>query len=417
GSLVDLAGLDAHQSVLDDVDPADALGAGATVHLLDGLQRGDLAAVDRDGHAALEGDDDFVGDRRERRVIGVAEDVLGGFVPDVLEEAGLDGASPHVLVDRERVVLGGLDGQALALGVLDGLVTGQGEVAHRGDALQLGSERGDRDLEADLVVALAGAAVGDGAGAELLRRLDQVLGDHRAGDRRDVRVGVHVQRVGLERRHAVLLGELVAGVGDVGLDGAAVQGALADHLEILSALAAVHRAGDDIGAGGVVDPADGHGGGEAAGEGEDDAVGHCGLKASLLMGSSLVVVQAAAAQPASWSSGWRIQVGEVASASRLPSAISSSRAASRSPPSGSRATSSTVSSPAIVPITSGITERSSAEARYWAPPGGVRTTTRLALASAETSRPSASRGRRASSSSLSLPGPAGRALPPSGGSQ
>ena len=43
--------------------PADALGAGAAVELLDGLQRGDLLAVDRDRHAGLEGDGDLVGAR------------------------------------------------------------------------------------------------------------------------------------------------------------------------------------------------------------------------------------------------------------------------------------------------------------------------------------------------------------------
>src|SRR5690625_4970040 len=84
GCLVDLAGLDAHQAVLDDVDAADALGAGAAVHLLDGLQGVDGTTVDRDRDAALEGDDDLVGHRREGRIVGVAEDVLGGLVPDVL---------------------------------------------------------------------------------------------------------------------------------------------------------------------------------------------------------------------------------------------------------------------------------------------------------------------------------------------
>ena len=36
-SLVQLAGLDADQAVLDEVDAADALGSGAAVHLFDGL--------------------------------------------------------------------------------------------------------------------------------------------------------------------------------------------------------------------------------------------------------------------------------------------------------------------------------------------------------------------------------------------
>ena len=58
--------------------------------------------------------------------------------------------------------------------------------------------------------------------------------------------------------------------------------------------------------------------------------------------------------------------------------------ASSWPPAGSRATSSTVSSPAMVPITWASPDRSIAEARKCAAPGGVRSTARLALPSAET---------------------------------
>src|SRR3954470_547037 len=39
------------------------------------------------------------------RVLGVLVDVLDGAVPDVLQEAGLDGPAPHVLVDRVRGLL------------------------------------------------------------------------------------------------------------------------------------------------------------------------------------------------------------------------------------------------------------------------------------------------------------------------
>ena len=78
--------------------------------------------------------------------------------------------------------------------------------------VQVGREGADADLEAHLVVALAGAAVRDGGGAVVLGGLDEVLDDQRAGQRRDQRVAVHVERVGLQRRQAVLLGELVARV-------------------------------------------------------------------------------------------------------------------------------------------------------------------------------------------------------------
>ena len=182
GGLVDLAGLDAHQAVLDDVDPTDPLGTGAAVELLDDLQRGEGLTVQRHRDACVEGDVDDVGGRREGRVLGVVVDVLGGTVPDVLQEAGLHGAAPDVLVDGEGILLGGLDRQVVLLCVFDGLLTGQGQVAHRGDALQLRAEGLDGDLEADLVVALAGAAVGHRGGAELLGGGHQVLGDDRPGD-------------------------------------------------------------------------------------------------------------------------------------------------------------------------------------------------------------------------------------------
>ena len=73
-------------------------------------------------------------------------------------------------------------------GVVDLLLARQAHAhAHRRDDLQLGVERADRDVEADLVVALAGAAVGDRVGALALRDLDQQLGDERPGERRGER--------------------------------------------------------------------------------------------------------------------------------------------------------------------------------------------------------------------------------------
>ena len=53
-----------------------------------------------------------------------------------------------------------------------------------------------------------------------------------------------------------------------------IEGALTDDLEVLAALADVGRHGDDLLAGLVGDPADGHGRVEAPAVGEDDAVRH-----------------------------------------------------------------------------------------------------------------------------------------------
>src|SRR5690625_1954988 len=388
GGLVHLAGLDAHEPVLDDVDPAHALGAGAAVELLDGLQRGHRHAVERDGDALLEGDDDLVGHRREGRVVGVAVDVLGRRVPDVLEEPGLDGPAPHVLVDGEGVVLRRLDRQVVALGVVDGDVAGEGEVVDRRQALEVRGQGGDAHLEADLVVALAGAAVGHGGGAELAGGAHEVLDDHRAGQRRDHRVAVLVEGVGLEGGHAVLGGVLVAGVGAVGLHGPAVQGTLADDVEVLASLADVDGDGDDLRAGLLADPADGHRGVQPAGVGEDDALlaggggGHGGGALShawsLSMDGAVGLVAAARAEPL------------------VPGAASaSSRSVSSAPDCGLRAMTRTVSSPAMVPRTSGSTAVSTAEASSWAAPAGVRRTTSAPEWSADTSSSPHQRASRA----------------------
>ena len=108
----------------------------------------------------------------------------------------------------------------------------------------------------------------------LRRRLHEVLDDQWPGQRRHQRVAVHVEGLRLERGQAVLLGELVPGVGDDRLDRTAGQCALADLLEILTALADVHGDGDDLGAGLLGDPADAHRGVQAPGVGQYDPVRH-----------------------------------------------------------------------------------------------------------------------------------------------
>src|SRR5699024_10402288 len=264
--------LDAHEPVLDDVDAADPLGAGAPVGFFDRLQRGDGDAVDRHGDAFLEGDDDFILDRGEGRIIGVGVHVLGRRVPDVFEVPGFDRPAPHVLVDGERVGLGRLDRQAVLLGVLDRFLAGEREVAHGGDAVEVGREGGDSHFEAHLVVAFAGAAVGDGGRAELAGGLHEVLDDDGPAQGGHERVGVHVQRVRLERGHDVFVRELITGIRDVGLYRPAVQRALADDVEVFPALAHVDGDGDDLRTGCFTDPTNRHRGVEPSGVGQYDAV-------------------------------------------------------------------------------------------------------------------------------------------------
>ena len=112
------------------------------------------------------------------------------------------------------------------------------------------------------------------AGAVPRGRGDESLDDHRPGQRGDQRVAVHVERAGAQRGQAEPAGELVAQVEHLGLDGAAGERALADHVQVLAALADVGGHGDHLGAGPLGDPADRHGGVQAAGVGQDDTLGH-----------------------------------------------------------------------------------------------------------------------------------------------
>jgi hypothetical protein len=115
--------------------------------------------------------------------------------------------------------------------------------------------------------------VGDRATAVLAGRGDQVLDDERTADRGHQRVAVHVERIALDGRQAVLLRELIASVDDDRLDGAAVHGALADDLHVLAALPEVDGHGHHLPAGLLADPADRDRGVQTAGIRQDDAFG------------------------------------------------------------------------------------------------------------------------------------------------
>ena len=77
-----------------------------------------------------------------------------------------------------------LDGDVVLARVGDLLVAAHLPVADRRDDLQLGRQRRDRAVDAHLVVALAGAAVGDRVAAGLARDVDGDLGDQRPAQAR-----------------------------------------------------------------------------------------------------------------------------------------------------------------------------------------------------------------------------------------
>ena len=80
------------------------------------------------------------------------------------------------------------------------------------DDLQIRRQRLVGVLETDLVVALAGAAMGDRFGALLQRQFYLVLGDHRPRDRGAQQVLVLIDCAGTYRRIHVVAHELIAQV-------------------------------------------------------------------------------------------------------------------------------------------------------------------------------------------------------------
>ena len=103
---------------------------------------GQLVAVDRDGHALLERDDDLLRRVRcGRRVGGEQERRLGRCRPGILERAALDRAAPQVRVDRVRGARLDRDLDAVLVGVGDLLLARHAPVADGREHGEIGRER------------------------------------------------------------------------------------------------------------------------------------------------------------------------------------------------------------------------------------------------------------------------------------
>ena len=138
-----------------------------------------------------------------------------------------------------------------------------------GDDLDVGLQRIVAELEADLVVALAGGAVGDGVGTHQLGDLDLALGDQRPGDRGAEQVLALVERVGAEHREHEIAHEFFAEIVDEDLLHAHHLGLLARRLQLF-ALADVGGEGHHLALVGVLQPTEDDRGVEAAGIGQND---------------------------------------------------------------------------------------------------------------------------------------------------
>jgi hypothetical protein len=218
--LVDAARAQPDEAVLDHVDAPDPVRAGELVEAVQQARRRERRAVDRRGAAVLEADQDL--GRRVGRLLGrprEQEHALVGRAPRVLEDSALVRDVHQVAVHRVglRERRGHRDAVLLRVGDAVG-PRHEVPLAPRRDDRELGCERAERELEAHLVVALAGRAVRDRVAAGLACDLGLVLGDQRPRERGAEQVAALVDRRARDRRIDEVAHELLAHVAHDAVD-------------------------------------------------------------------------------------------------------------------------------------------------------------------------------------------------------
>ena len=153
---------------------------------------------------------------------------------------------PQVLVLGVVGLTGDLQGHVVGLGVVDLLLTGLDvPLTPRGDDLHVGGEALDGQLETDLIVALAGGAVGDGVGALLQSDLSQLLADDGTGEGGAQQIGL-ILGVHLQARDDHVVHHLVHQIGHDQLAGAGLEGFLLQSLQLVG-LSHIAGHGNDLG--------------------------------------------------------------------------------------------------------------------------------------------------------------------------
>ena len=247
--LVYAAALDADEPVLHDVQQADAVGPADLVELEDDLLGAELLTVEGDRDALLEIERDIGrsigGLQRGDAHLEEALLLILRLVARVLEVEALVREVPEVLVLGVVGLAADLEGDVVRLGVVDLLLARlDGPLPPGGDDRHIRRKVLDRQLKTDLVVTLAGAAVGDGVGVLLLGDLHQALGDHRPGmGRAEQIILVHSAR--LEARHDVVVDVLLGQVQHIELRCTGLQRLLLQALKLVR-LADVARDRDDL---------------------------------------------------------------------------------------------------------------------------------------------------------------------------
>ena len=250
GRLIDAAVLHAHQAVLHDVQKADAVVAAQLVELADDIAGLHRLAVNGGRHT-LDEIQGHVSGRVGSRGGGDAHLQKAGLVVlrlvgRVLQIQALVAQVPQVLVLGVVGFTADLQGDIVGLGIVDLLIAALDiPLPPRGDDGHFGGEALDSQLEADLVIALAGAAVGDGVRALLLGDVHQALADDGAGEGSAQEI-VLVLRPHHHGGDDHVVHHFVNQVLDVQLRCAGLDGLLLQTLQLV-ALAHVCGDGDDLG--------------------------------------------------------------------------------------------------------------------------------------------------------------------------
>ena len=188
---------------------------------------------------------------------------------------------PEVAVAAVNLLPAGGDGDAALLGVIQTVFAGfQRPFAPGGNDFQFGRKRLKGMLEAHLIIALAGTAVGNSRGAFLKRYFHLILGDYRTRQRRSQQILVLIYSSGPQRRENIIGQELLAQVNHRDFRGAGLARLFRDHVNVV-ALAYVGDHGDDFAIVVLFQPGNNDGGVQPSGICQDHFLTHdCSLRGS-----------------------------------------------------------------------------------------------------------------------------------------
>src|SRR5260221_6313987 len=168
GSFVSAAGLHADEAICDEVGAADTVAGGDFVERVEQIDWAELCAADGDGRAGFETDFNFFGFVRSffRRNSPLPHG-FAGSVGGIFEFAAFVAEVPDVAVAAVNVLFALLDGNVVFFRVGDGVFERVDiPFAPGGADLHVRRDGFVGEFEADLVVAFAGAAVGETVCAE-----------------------------------------------------------------------------------------------------------------------------------------------------------------------------------------------------------------------------------------------------------